>query len=113
MKTVFIYGGWGTYLGTSGYEWESPIAGSTHEFILFVAHEENQPQQDVAAQELQKFGFVNCEVGEGRPILVEPLNQPGMQVFQRHYEGASTEGASIVWYPWGSTHSCPTGRSIG
>lgn len=99
MKTILLYGGSGTYLGTSEYEWKCPVEGDTHKFILFVAKEEGESRPDIAAEELRKFGLVNCEVGEGRPISVESLNEPRMQEFQKHYEGAFTEGASIVWYP--------------
>jgi hypothetical protein len=99
METVLLYGGSGTYSGVAEYEWKSPVVGNTHKFILFVAQEESKSRLDVAAQELRKFGFVNYEIGEGRPISVESLNQPEMQVFQKHYEGAFAEGASIVWYP--------------
>jgi hypothetical protein len=39
------------------------------------------------------------ELMEGRPILAEVLNNPQMQAFQKHYEGAFAEGSSLVWYP--------------
>ena len=99
MTTVYLYGGSGKYSGTRAFEWESPKIGSTHKFILFVAHEGNEAQQIVAMLELEKFGFSEVQVALGKPIAVESLNEAQMQAFQKHYEGALAEGSSIVWYP--------------
>ena len=99
MTTVYLYGGSGKYSGSAAFEWHSPAIGSTHKFILFIAHEDNQAQQDVALRELQKFGFTQLQIGQGKPIAVEVLNEPQMQAFQKHYEGALADGSSIVWYP--------------
>ena len=99
MTTVYLYGGTGKYSGTGEYEWSSPEIGSTHKFILFVAHRSNEAQPGVAMLELEKFGFAELQVGQGKPIAVEALNEPKMQAFQKHYEGALAEGSSIVWYP--------------
>jgi len=49
--------------------------------------------------QLARFGFVELDVGRGRPIQVESLNDPSMHAFRRHYEGALDEGCSVVWYP--------------
>jgi hypothetical protein len=99
MKTVFLYGGTGKYSGTAAFEWNCPEVGNTHRFILFVAQENNEAQQQVAINELEQFGFTELQVGEGKPIAVEVLNEPQMKAFQKHYEGALAEGSSIVWYP--------------
>lgn len=99
MTTVFLYGGTGKYSGVSEFEWHSPEVGSVHRFILFMAQEGEEQQQEAAMRELKKFGFTELEVGEGRPIALEVLNEPRMQVFQKHYEGALAEGSSVVWYP--------------
>lgn len=97
--TVYLYSGSGTFAGTGVFEWNSPAVGSSHKFILFIAQEVEEPQADRALHELARFGFTKAQVGAGKPIMVEVLNEPQMQAFQKHYEGALAEGCSIVWYP--------------
>lgn len=99
MTTVVVYGGTGKYSGVGNFQWNSPKVGGVHRFILFIAQEGKESQQEAAVQELNKFGFTELELGEGRPIAVEVLNEPQMQAFQKHYEGALSEGSSVVWYP--------------
>lgn len=99
MTTVYIYGGTGTYNGTADFDWASPEVGGRYSFMLFVAQEIGTPQEAAACLELAKFGFGELELMEGRPILAEVLNNPQMQTFRKHYEGAFTEGSSLVWYP--------------
>jgi hypothetical protein len=99
MTTIYLYGGTGKYAGTETFEWNSPVVGSTHKFILFLAQEVDEPQDSVARGELTKFGFSEVQIGAGKPIAVEALNDPQMQAFHKHYEGALAEGCSIVWYP--------------
>lgn len=99
MTTVYLYGGTGKYSGTGAFEWNSPEVGNTHRFILFLAHDSAEAQQETAMRELASFGFTELQVGQGKPIAVEVLNEPQMQAFQKHYEGALAEGSSIVWYP--------------
>ena len=99
MTTVYIYGGTGTYNGNANFEWASPEVGGRHNFMLFIAQEIDTPQEAAASLELAKFGFDDIHLMEGRPILAEVLNDPKMQAFRAHYEGAFTEGSSLVWYP--------------
>ncbi len=99
MKMVYLYGGTGKYSGAAAFEWNCPEVGSTHRFILFIVQENNEAQQEVAMNELGKYGFIELQVGEGKPIAVEVLNEPQMRAFQKHYEGALAEGSSLVWYP--------------
>lgn len=99
MKRVYLYGGSGKFAGTGAFEWNSPNIGSTHKLILFLAQDADAPQQEIAARELSNFGFCEIQIGIGKPIDIEALNDPKMQAFQRHYEGAFSEGSSIVWYP--------------
>lgn len=99
MTKVFLYGGTGKYSGAGGFELNCPEIGGTHRFILFLAHKSNEAQQEAAAHELEKLGFTELQVGQGKPIAVEALNELQMHAFQKHYEGALAEGSSIVWYP--------------
>jgi hypothetical protein len=99
MTTVYLYGGEGTFAGTGEFQWNSPAIGSTHKLILFLTQEVTEPQEQLAMDELAKYGFRNVQVGAGKPIAAEVLNEPQMKVFQKHYEGALAEGSSIVWYP--------------
>jgi hypothetical protein len=99
MTTVVLYGGVGKFTGTREYQWVSPEVGDTHKFILFMAQESEMSLEAEAMKEMEKFGFAEIRLGAGKPIHVEVLNQPQMQAFQRHYEGALAEGSSIVWYP--------------
>jgi hypothetical protein len=99
MTTVYIYGGTGTYNGKADFDWTCPEIGSRHNFMLFISQKIDAPQEEAASLELAKFGFDDLELMEGRPILAEVLNDPQMQAFRKHYEGAFTEGSSLVWYP--------------
>lgn len=99
MTTVYLYGGSGTYAGTGAFDWNSPSVGNKHNFILFVAQDSDEPQHEAALSELVRFGFEEIHLRPGKAIAVEALNEPRMQAFQKHYEGALAEGCSIVWYP--------------
>jgi hypothetical protein len=99
LKTVMLYPGSARFAGTTNFDWASPTVGSTHRFILFFAQDDSVPDHDVAERELQSLGFSEIDLGEGRRIDVESLNDPKMAAFRRHYEGAFTEGSSLVWYP--------------
>ncbi len=99
MKIVYLYGGMGAFTGNGEFEWSSPDMGSTHRFILFLAQDVDSPQQEAASAELARFGFSDIELVQGKPIAVEVLNAPALQAFRKHYEGAFSEGSSLVWYP--------------
>jgi len=99
MKTVYLYGGKGKYAETGSFEWNSPEVGSTHQFILFLAQASTEPDDQAAIQELASYGFTDLQVAQGKPIAVEVLNESSMYAFQKHYEGALSEGSSLVWYP--------------
>ena len=78
---------------------DSPKIGDIHKFILFVAQDLDEPRPEVAERELLDLGFVELQVGTGKSISVEALNDPRMHAFYKHYEGALAEGSSLVWYP--------------
>jgi hypothetical protein len=94
-----LYPGSARYAGSASIEWASPTVGSTHRFILFLAQSDSIPDQHAAKREVESFGFSEIALGEGREIDVESLNDTNMVAFRRHYEGAFTEGSSLVWYP--------------
>ena len=99
MTTIYLYPGEGTYAATGTFEWNSPEVGHRHKFILFLAQESSTPEQALAMNRLSDYGLVEVELGEGKQIVVEAMNEPQMQVFSRYYEGAFTDGSSLVWYP--------------
>lgn len=99
MKHVYLYGGAATFDGSGSFQWQSPSMGATHRLILFLSQDVDEPQPEVALRELASFGFCEIQIGTGKPIYVEALNDPQMRAFQRHYEGAISDGCSIVWYP--------------
>ena len=99
MTTIFLYPGEATYAATGKFDWNSPEVGNRHKFILFLAQEASTPEQELAMNKLSDYGLVEVELGEGRKIVVEAMNEPQMQVFSRYYEGAFAEGSSLVWYP--------------
>lgn len=99
MKTVILYPGSARFAGTAHFNWASPTVGSSHRFILFLAQSDGAPNHDVAKREVESFGFSEIDLNEGRQIDVESLNDPKMAVFREPYEGAFTEGSSLVWYP--------------
>jgi len=99
MTRIYLYGTEATYDGGCDFEWQAPPLGSRHKLILFLAQTDASAQEDRAASELARFGFIDLQVGAGRPMDVEALNDTRMNVFKKHYEGALAEGCSIVWYP--------------
>ena len=99
MTTIFLYPGEGTYSATGAFEWSSPEIGARHKFILFLSQESVGPEPALAMEILVEYGITQVALGEGRPIVPESMNEPQMQVFSRYYEGAFSEGSSIVWYP--------------
>ncbi|TFW27658.1 hypothetical protein [Massilia horti] len=99
MKNIILYPGSARFTGTAAFEWASPTKGGVHRFILFLAQSDRISRQDMARQEIELFGFSEIELGEGRAIDVESLNDPSMAAFRRHYESAFAEGCSLVWYP--------------
>lgn len=99
MTKIYLYGAEATYAGSCDFEWQAPAPGGRHKVILFLAQEEEASHEHKAASELTRFGFVNLQVGAGRPIQVESLNDPRMSAFRSHYEGALADGCSLVWYP--------------
>lgn len=99
MKSVILYLGSARFSGATSIDWDSPAIGGTHRFILFLAQNDNCANQDLARREVAALGFSEIELGDGRPIDVESLNDPSMAAFRRHYEGALADGSSLVWYP--------------
>ena len=99
MTTIFLYPGEGTYMATGTFEWNSPEVGDRHKFILFLRQESAMPEEATALEKITEYGFSEIKTGEGRPIVVEAMNEPQMQVFSRYYEGAFSDGNSLVWYP--------------
>ncbi len=99
MTTVLLYPGEGTFSQARAFEWNSPDSGSRHKFILFLSQHSDAPEPETALERISEYGFVEIELGEGRSIVVESMNEPQMQVFGRYYEAALEEGNSLVWYP--------------
>lgn len=99
MKHVYLYPGAAKFDGSGEFEWQSPSLGSTHKLILFLSQEVDESQPEIAVRELSSFGFCEIQIGVGKPLDVEALNDPQMRAFQRHYEGAVADGRSLVWYP--------------
>lgn len=99
MKHVYLYGGVAKFDGSGSFEWNSPSVGSTRKLILFLSQDADNPQQELAMRELAAFGFSEVQLGMGKPIYVEALNDPQMRAFRHHYEGAIEDGCSVVWYP--------------
>ena len=99
MKTVILYPGSARFTGEASFDWAGPTVGNTHRFILFLAQSDSASDHDPAKREAESFGLSEIDLGEGRKIDVESLNDPNMAAFRRHYDGALTEGSSLVWYP--------------
>lgn len=91
MKTVILYPGTGRFSGKASFNWASPTLGSTHRFILLLSQSDSVPDHNPAEREVESYGFSEIELGEGRKIDVETMNDPNMAAFRRHYEGAFAE----------------------
>jgi hypothetical protein len=99
MKFVYLYSGTARFTGSGSFEWSSPRVGDTHKFILFNAQDVDERLDSSAVGELKDYGFDEIIIGNGKPIAVDSLNDPQMQVFHAHYEGALSNGSSLAWYP--------------
>lgn len=99
MTTVYIYPARGTFRGGE-FQWNSPLPGAKHEFMLFMAQEEDAPKQKEALALIARFGFADVHfIAEGREINVQMLDVPENAKFRRHYEDALRDGSSLAWYP--------------
>ncbi|HUR87737.1 MAG TPA: hypothetical protein VMZ74_01495 [Ramlibacter sp.] len=96
---VYIYAGTGRYRGGE-YQWNSPLPGGKHDFMLFVRQDVDAPLQKVAMALTGRYGFTDVRfIAQGREINVEMLNQPELANFRHNYEDALKDGASMAWYP--------------
>jgi hypothetical protein len=98
MSVVYIYRGSGRF-GGGAFEWNNPPLGSKHEFMLFFLQQEDEPKQQAAHAEVDRFGFKQVMLFPGKKIVVEALNEPAMAMFQKNYQDALADGSSLVWYP--------------
>jgi len=98
MSVVYIYRGSGRFAGGE-FEWNNPPLGSKHEFMLFLLQEQDEPKQQAAHAEVDRFGFRQVRLFPGKKIAVEALNQPTTAMFQKNYQDALADGSSLVWYP--------------
>ena len=99
MKKVFIYKFKGTYSGASEYDYHAPEKGQNHTGLIFIAQENDAVSISIAEEEIRRFGFVDIENLDGRPMSVESLNTHLSRGFTGFYEEALSEGSSLVYYP--------------
>lgn len=96
--TVYIYPARGRFRGGE-YQWNSPLPGAKHEFMLFLRQEDDEPKQKEALTEIGRHGFVDVQfIAQGRVLNVDMLEMPELANFRRNYEDALRDGASIAWY---------------
>ena len=99
-QTVMLYACKATFVGEGELPYESPPEiGSSHKCILFVRQADNEVDAQKAASLLTQYGWSSVVVTKAAAIQPESLNDPSMQVFQRHYEECLEQGDSLVWYP--------------
>ena len=95
---VYIYPARGRFRGGE-FQWNSPMPGARHEFMLFLRQSDDAAQQKEALAEIGRYGFVDVQfIAQGRPLKVEMLQTPELANFRRNYEDALRDGASIAWY---------------
>jgi hypothetical protein len=98
MSVVYIYRGSGRF-GGGAFEWNNPPLGSKHEFMLVFLQEKDEAMQQAAHAEIDRFGFKQVRLFQGKKIVVEALNEPANAQFQKNYQDALKDGSSLVWYP--------------
>jgi hypothetical protein len=99
MTFVYIYPGSGRFRG-GDFQWNSPLPGAKHDFMLFLHQDDDEPQQKQALDAVTRYGFVDVKfIAQGREINVEMLNAPELANFRANYEDAIAKGASLAWYP--------------
>jgi len=67
--------------------------------MLFLAHDSDQHEFDLAKKEVNRFGVTEIENLRGNPLKVEALNTDAYRGFSRFYEAAFNEGSCLVFYP--------------
>jgi hypothetical protein len=67
--------------------------------MLFLLQDEDEPKQQAAHAEVDRFGFKQVMLFPGKKIVVEALNKPAMAMFQKNYQDALKDGSSLAWYP--------------
>lgn len=96
--TVYIYPARGRFRGGE-YQWNSPMPGAKHEFMLFLRQSEDEAKQKEALAEIERYGFVDVQfIAQGRLLNVEMLDLPELSNFRSNYEDALRDGASLAWY---------------
>lgn len=99
MTMVGIYGFTGRYSGESEYDWNPPETGATHRCMLFLRQESDEGRFDAAMAECRRFGFDTIENMRYGKLRVEVLNTDLYRGFSGFYEGALTDGSTLVFYP--------------
>ncbi|NYZ61748.1 hypothetical protein [Luteimonas deserti] len=99
MTIVAIYGFTGRYWGVLEYDRDYPEVGATHRCMLFLSQETDSVEYESALAECRRYGFeavANMRYGK---LRVEVLNTDLYRGFSGFYEGALSEGSTLVFYP--------------
>lgn len=99
MKSVYIYGFQGKFLGNSEYDYREPEVGDIHKCMIFIAQDKDELNFDAAKDEISKYGFQEIENLRGNNLKVEVLNTDNYRGFSSFYTEALEEGSSLVYYP--------------
>ena len=99
MTIVAIYGFTGRYSGASEYDWNHPEVGATHKCMLFLRQQTDSVEYESALAECRRYGFESVENMRYGKLRVEVLNTDLYRGFAGLYEGALSEGSTLVFYP--------------
>ena len=99
MTVVMIYGFTGRFCGDSEYTWNHPAMDAVHKCMLFLRQDDESDECDAAVTECRKYGFVDIENMRVGKLQIDALNTDLYRGFAGFYEGALSEGSSLVFYP--------------
>lgn len=99
MSNVYVYAASGRFTGGE-FQWNSPMPGGKHEFMLFLKQDKDEPMQREALAEIRRFGFADVKfVAQGRELVLDNLDSPTLGNFRKNHADAMRDGSSIAWYP--------------
>lgn len=94
-----VYGFEGTYTGRSEYEWNHPEEGATHKCMLFLKQAVELDDFIGAKEICERYGFGEVKDLRCGRLQTEALNTDLYRGFAPFYEGALSDGHTILFYP--------------
>jgi hypothetical protein len=99
MTVVMIYGFTGRFCGDTEYDWDHPEMDAIHKCMLFLRQDLESDDFKLAVTECRKYGFTDLENMRAGKLQIDALNTDLYRGFAGFYEGALSDGSTLVFYP--------------